>query len=223
LEAVDMVLPRGKEIAIVGGTGSGKSSIAHVLIKLFQNYEGNVSLDGVPLNRFDTRSIREGFTLLSQDIFLFQGTFRDNVDLEGRLSDVRVREICRAAQLTGILAKLPDGLDTLVGSEGVDFSGGERQRIAVARCLARDADIIIMDEATSALDSITEERLIRELKVHLSGKTIISITHKAKIAQWADLIFVMQDGRVVESGSHEDLLGLKGHYYRLFQSPEHGD
>lgn len=223
LDGVNLDIPKGASVAIVGESGSGKSSIAHVLLKLFNHHSGEVLLDGRRIADLDTRALRERISLVTQDVFLFRGTLRENIDPAGRLTDGRIQEICRVAQLDEFLGKLPDGVDTRVGDDGVDFSGGERQRISIARCLARESDVIILDEATSALDPRTEERLVADLREFLARKTLIAITHRPRLAEQADRIFVMAEGRVAEQGSHSELMERGGIYHRLFQSGDRGD
>jgi ABC-type multidrug transport system fused ATPase/permease subunit len=218
LNGVDMEIPKYSYVAIVGETGSGKSTIAHVMVKLYRNYIGEVTVDGKDLACLETASLRDRVTLVTQDIFLFRKSIRENIDPLGALTDLQIREICRVAQLEDFLGNLPHGLDTQIGEDGIDFSGGERQRISIARCLAKESDVIILDEATSALDPRTQEKLMAGLAAFLSGKTIISITHNAKIAEQASCIFVMEDGRLAEFGSHSGLIAKKGVYHRLFNS-----
>lgn len=216
LAGLDMEIPKGAYVAIVGETGSGKSSIAHVLVKLFRNYSGKVAVDDHDLSSLETVSLRDKVTLVTQDIFLFRGSIRENIDPHGALSDSRLREICMVSQLEDFVGNLPHGLETQIGEDGTDFSGGERQRISIARCLAKDPDIVILDEATSALDPRTQERLMSGLSVFLAGKTIISITHNARVAERASLIFVLEGGTLADSGSHEELMKKEGIYKRLF-------
>lgn len=222
LDGLDLVIPRGGNVAIVGESGSGKSSLVNLLLRLQKPKQGSVRIDRRDVSEYDIRSYRARIGFVAQDIFLFNDTIRRNIDLGGRLSGPQIMEICDMCQLSALIAKSPQGLDSGVGERAAKLSGGERQRIAIARVIAKDADVIVFDEATSALDPMLE-RAVREmmaayrrLKPQL---TVITLSHRPGAIADADRIHVLDRGKVVEQGTHEELIANRSHYWKLFAQP----
>jgi ABC-type multidrug transport system fused ATPase/permease subunit len=223
LEGVDLTIRKGSRIAIVGHSGSGKSTLLNLLLRFHEGYEGEIQIDGKSISALCTDRIRELFCVVVQDPFLFNDTIRGNIDFSGSLTASEVMGFCDQAHLGNFIRSLPQGLETQVGERATKISGGEKQRIALARALARRAQILILDEATSALDPVTES-LFRGTIRHLwesRQMTVISITHRASIAQDSDYIYLMENGKVAEHGSHSELILRQGLYYRMFSGDDH--
>ncbi|MCP6762692.1 MAG: ABC transporter ATP-binding protein/permease [Fischerella sp. CENA71] len=217
LKDVVLSLPRGKTLALVGTSGAGKSTIADLLPRFYDPISGSITIDGIDIQEFEITSLRKGMGIVSQDTFLFNDSVRNNIAY-GR-SDATDDEIITATQKANayeFISKLPQGFDTLIGDRGVMLSGGQKQRLAIARALLQNPDILILDEATSALDTVSE-RLVQEAIDDLSrDRTTLVIAHRLSTVQKADQIAVLDQGRVVELGTHEELLQKKGHYSRLY-------
>ncbi|MDR3502032.1 MAG: lipid A export permease/ATP-binding protein MsbA [Legionella sp.] len=216
LHDVSFIAEAGKTIALVGHSGSGKTTIASLLPRFYEISQGEITLDGMPINQINLRSLREQMALVSQSVTLFNDTLANNIAY-GRL-DVSREQIIHAAKLAfadEFISKLPDGYDTRVGENGVLLSGGQRQRIAIARAILKDAPILILDEATSALDSESERYIQIALEEVMKNRTTLVIAHRLSTIQHADKIIVMQHGRIVEEGAHQELLALQGHYAQL--------
>jgi ATP-binding cassette subfamily B protein len=213
---LDLVAPAGRTTALVGPSGGGKTTIFNLLQRFWMPDRGTISIDGQSVARVSLASLRRQVALVSQDVFLFDGTIRDNIRA-GRqdASDDEVAAAARAADADGFIRSLPKGYDTQVGELGAQVSGGQRQRITLARAFLKDAPIILLDEPTSALDSETELVIQRALADLASGRTTLVIAHRLATIRRADLIHVIEGGRVVESGTHRDLLSANGPYARL--------
>jgi ABC-type multidrug transport system fused ATPase/permease subunit len=219
LDGISLSIPRAGNIAFVGESGSGKSTLVHLLLRLKNPKQGLLRIDGRDISEYDVRSLRQKIGLVTQDVFLFNDSIRRNIDVEGRISEIRLLEICGMCRLSGLISKSHRGLDTIVGERGALLSGGEKQRIAIARVIAKDASIIVFDEATSALDPKVETEIKEMLSEYRKSKpslTVITISHRPSIVIDADLIFVLEKGRVAERGSHSDLLARNSLYFRLF-------
>lgn len=213
---VSFTVEAGKTIALVGHSGSGKTTIASLLPRFYEVTEGMITLDGTPINQINLSSLREQMALVSQSVTLFNDTLANNIAY-GRL-DVSREQIIHAAKLAfadEFISKLPDAYDTRVGENGVLLSGGQRQRIAIARAILKDAPILILDEATSALDSESERYIQIALEEVMKNRTTLVIAHRLSTIKHADKIIVMQQGRIVEQGNHQELLDLRGHYAQL--------
>ena len=219
LHDLSMTFPRGKVTAVVGGTGAGKTTIADLLIRLQEPDGGRIVANGVDIHRFSLTGWRGQIGYVGQDVFLFNATLAENI---AALDDhVQMSDIMRAAQLAQIdefIAALPEGYRTLVGDRGVKLSGGQRQRIAVARAILRRPQILILDEATSNLDNLTERALHEAIDFIRRDAIVIVIAHRLSTVEDADEILVLQDGRVVERGSHHDLLAQQGYYWQLYKT-----
>ncbi len=213
---IDFLVPRGAVVALVGPSGAGKSTLVDLLGRFFEVGEGRITIDGVDLRDIRIDELRRHLGIVSQETVLFHDTIRANLAY-GRpdAGEAEVFAAARAAHADDFIRRLPGGYDTVVGERGFTLSGGERQRIAIARAILRDPPILILDEATSALDSASE-RLVRDAIAHLlEGRTVFVIAHRLATVQRADLILVLEDGRLVERGGHAALLERGGLYRRL--------
>jgi len=218
LDEVAFTIPAGTHTAIVGPSGSGKSTMVNLLLRFWDPDEGRVLFDGGDIRDGSLATVRGQIGLVFQDTFIFDTTLRENIAIgrEGA-SDRDVAEAASAARLDSFIEALPAGFDTVLGERGVRMSGGQRQRLAIARALLRDPSILVLDEATSALDAQTESEILETLVVLAKGRTTISITHRLSLAAMADRILVLDEGRLVEEGSHSDLVGAGGLYQRLYE------
>lgn len=219
---INLTLPRGHTIALVGRSGAGKSSIADLLAGLYDPTEGEILIDGTNFTSFNLTSWQKRTGVVSQDTFLFNATIAANISFgtPGSTKE-EIEQAAQKAQASDFIQKLPDGYDTLVGERGYRLSGGQRQRISLARAILRDPDLLILDEATSALDT-EGERLVQEAIDRFDRKhTILVIAHRLSTVVNADQIFVLDQGSIVEHGTHDELLSLGGKYYRLWQQQIH--
>lgn len=216
LRGVDLHIPAGRTVALVGPTGAGKTTLVSLVPRLFDPTQGSVRLDGVDLRELPLRTVRGAVGFVSQDPFLFSDTLYANVALDSE-DDRRVREAFRMARLAKDLDQLPGGYHALVGERGVTLSGGQRQRAALARALARDPRILILDDALSSVDAQTEAEILAELRSVLRSRTAIVITHRLAALEEVDWIVVLDAGRVVEEGTHRDLLRNGGLYAELYE------
>ena len=215
LDAIDLDIHAGETIALVGPSGTGKSTLVNLLPRFLDPTAGSVSLDGVPLAQWSLPALREQFALVSQEVVLFNDTISANVCFGAALDAERVTIALRAAHLADHVATLPQGANTVIGHNGAQLSGGQRQRLAIARAIYKDAPILILDEATSALDSESERLVQQALEVLMRGRTSIVIAHRLSTIDRADRIIALEAGRVVEQGAHPQLLARGGLYARL--------
>jgi ATP-binding cassette subfamily B protein len=218
LDGFDLTVPAGETHAVVGSTGAGKSTVVKLLLRLYAPQAGRIELDGVPADDVPLVELRRAIGYVGQDVFLFQGTVRDNLTY-GR-PDATPAEIERAARLAeahGFIADLPDGYDTIVGERGQKLSGGQRQRLSIARAILKDPAVLVLDEATSAVDNETEAAIQRSLAQVGLGRTVVVIAHRLSTVRHADRIHVLEAGRIVESGHHDDLLAERGLYAALWR------
>jgi ABC-type multidrug transport system fused ATPase/permease subunit len=218
LDEITLTIPAGASVAIVGPSGSGKSTVVNLLMRFWDPTSGRVLYDGHDLRDVTVASLRGQIGLVFQDTFIFDSTLRENIGLaRPGATDVEIEAAAKAARLEEYVASLPAGFDTVLGERGVRMSGGQRQRLAIARAVLRDPRILILDEATSALDAQTERGILDTLATLSKGRTTISITHRLALAAAADRIFVLEGGRLVEEGSHAELSVGGGLYQRLYE------
>ena len=216
LSGIDLEIRRGETVAIVGPSGAGKTSLVNLLPRLYDPTAGRVTLDGVDLRDATLDSLRRQISLVTQDVILFDSTARENIAYgEPEAPETRVRAAAAAACADEFLEKLPEGYDTPVGEGAARLSGGQRQRLAIARALYKDAPILILDEATSQLDVESEALVSRAVRNLMSGRTTLVIAHRLSTVRRADRIVVLDGGRIVESGTHAELLTRNGLYRRL--------
>ncbi|KAI0407183.1 P-loop containing nucleoside triphosphate hydrolase protein [Xylaria palmicola] len=216
LRGLNFTVHPGQYVALVGGSGCGKSTTIQLLERFYDPTSGEVLLDGINISKYNVNTYRRSLSLVSQEPTLYDGTIRENILLgvpEDTVAESLIREVLIEANLWDFVVSLPAGLDTQVGSKGAMLSGGQKQRIAIARALVREPKVLLLDEATSALDSESEKAVQAALDRAAKGRTTIAIAHRLSSIQKADVIFFLDQGRVVESGSHDELLAIKGRYY----------
>ncbi|TMJ58148.1 MAG: ATP-binding cassette domain-containing protein [Alphaproteobacteria bacterium] len=216
LDDVSLTVPAGRTVALVGPSGAGKSTILNLIPRFFDVGEGSIAIDGQDVRSVTLASLRGAIALVAQEVSLFDDTVRANIAY-GRFcaTEAEIEAAAQAAGASGFIDELPDRYDTLVGEHGVRLSGGQRQRIAIARAMLKDAPILLLDEATSALDSESERQVQTALRTLMHGRTTLVIAHRLSTVQGADLICVVDRGHIVESGRHEELLGVGGLYSKL--------
>ena len=219
LTDIDFTVPGGKMYAIVGPSGSGKSTVVNLIPRLYDADAGKVTVAGVDVRDFDLTHLRRAIGVVTQDTYLFNGTIRENL-LYARddATQAEIEEACRIASIHDFIVNQPDGYDTMVGNRGLKLSGGEKQRLSIARVILKNPDILILDEATSALDSISENAIQDALEAMMQGRTSIVIAHRLSTILKADSILVVKDGVISEQGTHEELLAKNGVYRDLYET-----
>lgn len=216
IENLSFTIESGKTTALVGGSGGGKTTLCNLLMHFYEPTSGEITIGGKSINGFTRKSLRENIGIVAQDVFIFDGTVRENIAF-GKI-DATEEEIVAAAKCANIhdyVISLPDGYDTWVGERGVKLSGGQRQRVSIARAFLKNPPVLILDEATSALDNVTEAQIQRSLNELAEGRTVLAVAHRLSTVRNADKIVVIEGGKAVESGTHDELLKLGGVYSAL--------
>ena len=217
LDNINLVFEKNKKYAIVGESGCGKSTLIKLLMRYYNDYEGSIKIDDNDLKSIYSSDLYKNMSMIQQNVFMFDDTIKENIKLFANYSDEKVIKACKRSGIYNLIERLPNGIDSLVGENGSKLSGGEKQRIAIARSLINDTQILILDESTSALDNETAYNLESSL-LELDDLTLIVVTHKLikNILLNYDEIIVMRDGKIVEKGSFEELINLKGYFYSLY-------
>ncbi|PLX58064.1 MAG: lipid ABC transporter permease/ATP-binding protein [Vibrio alginolyticus] len=217
LENVSFDIPRGKTVALVGRSGSGKSTIANLFNRFYDVDSGSITLDGHDIREYELKNLRQQFALVSQNVHLFNDTIANNIAYatDGKYERSDIEKAAKLAHAMEFISKMDDGLDTMIGENGASLSGGQRQRVAIARALLRDAPVLILDEATSALDTESERAIQAALDELQKDKTVLVIAHRLSTIEKADEILVVDDGAIIERGNHADLITKNGAYAQL--------
>ena len=212
----------GEHIALVGPTGSGKTTLIRLLCRLYEPQKGNIFIDGINIKNIPIESLRKQLGVVLQDTFLFSGNVADNLRLDSSVDNKRLEEICSELGLNNLLRKLPNGLETYIRERGGNLSSGERQLLSIARVAIRDPKVLIMDEATAFMDPSTEATLQRDLDRLLERRTALVIAHRLATIESSARILVMRKGRLIEEGTHQELRSLGGLYSQLADLQERG-
>ncbi|WP_419743038.1 ABC transporter ATP-binding protein [Paraclostridium dentum] len=217
LKNINLKFERNKKYAIVGESGCGKSTLIKLIMRYYNEYEGKITIDNKDLNKIYSSDLYKTISMIQQNVFMFDDSIKENIRLFSNYSDENVIESCKRSGIMGLINRLEDGIDSLVGENGNKLSGGEKQRIAIARALINETKILILDESTSALDNETAYSLEKSL-LNLENLTMIVVTHKLikNLLTYYDEIIVMKDGMVIEKGSFEELIDIKGYFYSLY-------
>ena len=219
LHDINFVIEPGQTAAFIGATGSGKSTIMNLILRFYETDEGLILIDGVNVKNIDLKTLRSKVSIAMQDVFLFTDTIEGNIAYGvPNASFEDVKRVAKIAEADDFIQEFPDGYDTIVGERGVGLSGGQKQRIALARTLLKDPDILILDDTTSSLDLETEFKIQKALEKLNRKRTTLLITHRISSIMNADHIFVMDKGRIVERGTHSELINKKGLYYEVYMN-----
>ena len=215
LKDVSIDVKVGETLALVGNSGGGKTTFVNLLPRFYDIYKGSIKIDGIDIRDYTLESLRNNISIVFQDNFLFSGTIRDNIMMgDFNASEEKLEEAIKGAHLDEFLSTLPNGVDTVIGERGTTLSGGQRQRVAIARAMVKDSAIVILDEATSALDNKSEAIVQKALENLMKNRTVFVIAHRLSTIQNADKIAVVNDGQIVEVGTHEQLLSKENGAYR---------
>jgi ATP-binding cassette subfamily B protein len=218
LKDITLKIPAGTVCGIVGETGSGKSTLVGLLLRLFEPPDGKIFFDGIDIKRFPVDRVEAAVGFVSQDIFLFSGTMRDNILFGVENGDAkRIQEAARVAQLLPTIESFSHQFQTIIGERGVRLSGGQKQRTALARAVIKNPPILILDDAFSSVDVETEEEILKELKDLMKGRTTLLVSHRISTVRDADMIVYLRGGRIIEVGAHDELVAGGGAYYELYR------
>jgi len=216
LKNVNLVVPSGTSLAIVGPTGSGKSTLVSLIPRIYDATEGSVLIDGRPVREYPLEVLRSNIGFVPQETFLFSDSIRDNIAFGAQnASDEEIRRAADAASIADDIEGFPEGYRTVVGERGITLSGGQKQRTAIARAIIRNPRILVLDDALASVDTQTEDHILNHLREIMQGRTTIFISHRVSTVRNADRIAVLHDGQVVEYGTHDELLELNGYYTEL--------
>ena len=219
LNQLSFEIESGESVALLGTTGSGKSSLAQLLARFYDPSSGDILLDGVSLKDWDIKHVRQSFAYVPQDVFLFSTTIAENISFgQDGMSNEQIMHAAKMADVYENIMEFPDQFETILGERGVTLSGGQKQRVSIARALAKNPTMLILDDCLSAVDTHTEHKILNNLKKIMVGKTSLIISHRVSSAKLAKRIMVLQDGQIVETGNHLQLMKRKGYYYELYQN-----
>jgi ATP-binding cassette subfamily C protein len=217
LENISLTLPPKSKVALIGSSGSGKTTLAQIISGFYEKSSGEILYNGMKTQDLDKKSLREDLFLVLQMPILFNATLRFNITMGKKVSDTQILQALEVAQLSEMIEKMPEGLETIVGHHGIRLSGGQRQRLSIARMIIANPSVVIFDESTSALDVYTEAKLQIALEPILKEKTLITIAHRLSTVKNADSIYVLEDGKIIQHGTHEELEDEEGHYREFVQ------
>jgi ATP-binding cassette subfamily B protein len=217
LNNISLTIRKRTSIAIVGESGSGKSTIVALLLKLYPVKKGSICIDDHDINEYNHEMYLKKFGYVSQDIFLFHGTIRENIAFGTEVADADIISACKKADAHGFISKMKESYDTIVGDSGMKLSGGQKQRISIARALLRKPEILIFDEPTSSLDNKSERAILSTLNRIARDLTVIIIAHRLSTISSVDSIYYLKDGKIIEHGTHKELLKANGFYRKLFE------
>jgi ATP-binding cassette subfamily B protein len=218
---IDLQIKRGEKVAIIGKTGSGKSTIALLLLRMYDADKGVITFNGRPIKDLDIASLRRQISFVPQEVFLFSDTIVNNINFGSTTEDSNLAELsAERASIDEEIKMLPNGFETMVGERGVTLSGGQKQRISIARALSKESDLLVFDDCLSAVDAKTEHRIASSLNQFLENRTALIITHRIFPSFKFDQIVVMENGTIIEKGTHEELIKLKGYYHELLRLQE---
>lgn len=221
LQDISFSIEPGESLAIVGKTGSGKSTVASLLLRMYDNTGGRISIDDELVRNYSFRYLRDNIGYVPQDVFLFSDTIANNISFGLKDLKADLAQIAQAAKDASVydnIMEFPDGMETLLGERGITLSGGQKQRVSIARAIIKSPKILIFDDCLSAVDTHTEEEILRNLRRVMKGKTTLLISHRVSTVKHAEQIIVLDEGRIVEAGRHEDLLAKRGFYFQMHQS-----
>jgi ATP-binding cassette subfamily B protein len=214
-------VPYGKKVGIMGKTGSGKSVLMKLLNRFYDCTGGAILMDGEDIKDMRVDEVRRRYSYVMQDVFLFSESIKKNVSFyDEETPQERIEQVCTLAKADKFIEKLTDGYETIVGEQGLGLSGGQKQRVSIARALLKDAPVILLDDCTSALDYETEKAISENLTENYGERTVITVSHRASLVMNCDEIIYLENGEIVERGTHDELMALKGRYYGVFTEQE---